>query len=275
MARYTVYLDTTQALERVERLRRHHDHLKALDDAYHLMRYEQTYDRMRDAAFRCDPAKMKSLDNSHFTSLIVRLSAEEGHQFFAAVEKVYRQLERLLLRLDPGAAVEIYFDSTHITVKSLQDGLRQDAATLRRYLPTISPIVSQWVTLIGSGTSLYAVGLFTNLHPEKGLSVGVKFYPSLPLIQIIRGEVGAALYAQGGVPLRSESSFHTMLTHATGFRARNLTFPMPADFVQEFAATIESYDQTVFGAIEDIRAKDFYVRNGQSDKLVAVDEVPV
>jgi hypothetical protein len=276
MARYSVYPDSTQALERIERLQRHHDHLKTLGGAYDLMRHEQTYDRMRQAAFRCDPVEMKALDSSHFTSLIVRLSAEEGHQFFAVVEKVYRQLEELLRRFDPGAAVEIYFDSAHITVKSLQDGLRQDAAALRCYLPSISPIVSKWVALIGGDTSLYAVGLFTNLHPAKGLSVGVKFYPSLPLIQIIRGEVGAALYAQGGaLLLRSESSFHTMLTHATGFRARNLSFPIPAAFVQEFAATIESYDHTIFGVIEDIQAKDFYVRNGYSDKLTTVDEVPV
>jgi hypothetical protein len=91
MARYAVYPNNTQTLERIERLRRHHDHLKTLDGAYGLMRHEQTYDRMRDAGFRCDPAKMKELDSSHFTSLIVRLSAEEGHQFFAAVEKVYIQ----------------------------------------------------------------------------------------------------------------------------------------------------------------------------------------
>jgi hypothetical protein len=136
--------------------------------------------------------------------------------------------------------------------------------------------VSKWVKIIGSDTSLYAVGLFTNLHPAKGLSVGVKFYPGLPLIQIIRGEVGVALYAQGGgPPLRAENSFHTMLTHSTGFRARNLSFPMSADFVQEFQATIATYDQTVFGVIKDIQVGDFYVRNGYSDKLVTIDEVQV
>lgn len=276
MARYEVFQDTSRALRHVERLRRHHDHLKTLEDCYAFMRHKETYDRLRDAQFRCDPAKMKQLDSSHFTSLIIRLSPDQGQQFFAGVSQAYEELRDLILRFDPGALVEIYFDSAHITIKSLQDGLKQDDAALRCYLPVISPIVRRWVDLMASDTSLYAVGLFTNLHPAKGLSIGVKFYPSLPLVQIIRGEVGSALYAHGGcLPLRAEDSFHTMLTHSTGFRARNLSFPMSSDFVAQFQATVERYDQTVFGAIEDIKARDVYVRNGYSDKLVIVTEVEI
>ncbi|HEV2856008.1 MAG TPA: hypothetical protein VHC97_24690 [Thermoanaerobaculia bacterium] len=276
MATYTTFPDPAKTLEHIDRLRRHHDHLKSLDDAYALMRQKETYDRMRDPGFRCDPARMKDLDRSHFTSLILKLSVEDGRQFFAGVRKCYEKLGELLHRFDPGATVEIYLDSAHITVKSLQDGLRQNAENLRHYLPIVAPIVSKWINLIGGDTSLHAVGFFTNLHPAKGLSVGLRFYPSLPLIQIIRGEVGVALYGHGGgLPLRAEDSFHTMLTHSTAFRARTLSFPMSADFVQEFETIIASYDQRVFGVIEDIQVGDFYVRNGYSDKLVAVDEIPV
>jgi hypothetical protein len=276
MARYEVFPDATKVRQHIDRLRRHHDHLKTLDDAYAFMRQKETYDRMQDAKFRCDLAKMKELDSSHFTSLIVRLSPDHGPHFFAGVRQAYEQLKDLLLRFDSGATVEIYFDSAHITIKSLQDGLRQDPDALRSYLPIISPIVHKWVGLMGSNTSLYAVGLFTNLHTAKGLSVGVKFYPTLPLVQIIRGEVGAALYAHGGgLPLRAENSFHTMLTHSTGFRARNLSFPMSADFVEKFQTAVASYDQMVFGAVDDINVGDIYVRNGYSDKLVTTAEVPV
>ena len=110
-------------MQHVKRLRCHHDHLKTLDDCYSVMRHNQTYDRMRDAQFRCDPVKMRQLDSSHFTSLIVRLSPDQGQGFFAAVRQAYEELRSLILRFDPGAAIEIYFDSAHVTIRSLEDGL--------------------------------------------------------------------------------------------------------------------------------------------------------
>lgn len=273
--RYEVFEDSADVLMQVDRLRRHHDHLKTLENSYNFMRQKQTYDRMKDVEFQCDAEKMEELDNSYFTSLIIRLSLHQGQQFFAGVRRAYEALRALLLRFNPSATVDIYFDSAHITIKSLQDGLRQDIKSLRRYLPIISPIVRKWIDLMAGETSLYAVGLFTNLHAGKGLSVGVKFYPSLPLIQIIRGEAGAALYAHAGFPLRPEDSFHTMLTHSTGLRARNLSFPMTPDFVQRFQVAVEKYDNIVFGALRDIESSDVYIRNGYSDKLVSVAEIPI
>jgi hypothetical protein len=278
MARYEVFTDPARILEQVDRLRRHHDHLKALDESYAFMRQKETYARMLDKDFRFDLGAMNELDESHFTSLIVKLDATQK-AFFSGIEEAYRRIRELFREfdsdLDVEDAVEIYFDSAHITLKSLHDRSKQTAADLRSYLPVISPVVGKWIKLLGRETSLYAVGLFTNLHPAKGLSVGVKFYPSLPLVQVIRGEVGAALYTRGGgLLLRDEVSFHTMLTHSTGFRARHFTLPLSAGFIEAFKGIVEGYDKTVFGAIHDIRLDDIYVRNGRSDKLISVAEVP-
>jgi len=274
MANYEVFSDYKELLQHVERLRRHHDHLKTLDDCYTYMRQKETYDRMEDPNFLCDKVKMKELDASYFTSLIIKLSVEQGKEFFYKVQQGYSQLKNLVERFDPSASVEIYFDSAHITIKSLEDGSQQDITALRRYLPIIAPIIDKWINLMGGETVLFGVGFFTNLHRAKGLSVGVKFYPSLPLIQVIRGEVGNILYEKDiGIPLRPENVFHTMLTHSTGFRARNLHFPMKSSFISEFKKTLESFDQIVFGAISNIRLEDVFVRNGYSDKLVTVAEV--
>lgn len=275
MARYEVFPDSEDVLRRIERLRRHHDHLKTLlDDCYAYMRQKETYDRMSDPNFSCDPAKMNELDKLHFTSLIVKLLADQGEEFFSEVRMAYMKLKDLVQCYDHSASIEVYFDSAHITIKSIEDGLEQDKTALRKYLPVIAPIVSKWINLIGGETSLFGVGLFTNLHKAKGLSVGVKFYPSLPLIQIIRGEVGRALYEKNhSIPLRPENTFHTMLTYSTGFRARNLHFPMNAEFVEKFRIIVESFDRKVFGAISDIRVEDVFIRNGRSDKLVTVAEV--
>jgi hypothetical protein len=274
MACYKVFDDSEEALHYVDRLRRHHDHLKTLDECYTLMRQKQTYDRMEDPNFSCDQAKMNELDKSYFTSLVVKLSEEAGSEVFSKVREAYKQLKDIVLRFDPSANVEIYFESAHITIKSLADGAKQDKEELRKYVAVIAPIVRKWIERMGPDTSLFAVGLFTNLHTAKGLSVGVKFYPSLPLIQLLRGEVGRALYERdNGLPLRPEYEFHTMLTHSTGFRARNLRFPMNREFVEEFKTTVESFDRRVFGAISDVRLEDVFVRNGYSDKLISNVEV--
>jgi hypothetical protein len=276
MAQYQVFPDGEDVLDLIERLRRHHDHLKALDDCYTYMRQKETYERMRDPDFRCDPKKMRKVNSSHFTSLIIKLLAQQGKQFFSRVNGAYQELKNLVRHFNPEANVEIYFDSAHITIKSLLDGVQQDEAALKAYLPVISPIVHKWIGLMGPETKLYGVGLFTNLHEAKGLSVGVRFYPSLPLIQIIRGEVGAALYGtEHDLQLRAETALHTMLTHSTGFRAREVSFPLPAEFVTQFQVTVEKFDQRVFGVITDIRSDDVYVRNGYSNKLVSVAEVSV
>jgi len=278
MAQYQVFRSReaeSRALEHTDRLRRHHDHLKALDDCYTFMRQNQTYDRMKDKDLRCNPATAPA-DEPYYTSLIIKLCADKGADLFDGVRHAYEELEALLRHFDPEASVDVYFDSAHITVRSLEDGTKQTARELQRYLPVVAPIVRKWVRRMPTDTTLYALGLFTNLHPDRGLSVGIRFYPSLPLVQIIRGEVGHALYAQPNErPLRPEDAFHTMLTHSTGFRARNLTLPMCPTFVQAFQDFVEKYDRTVFAAITDLRAGDFYVRNGRSDKLVTNEEVQI
>ena len=240
------------------------------------MRKEQTYKRMMDKDFRCDPVKTRELDKSYFTSLIIKLVPDEGNPFFAGVLHAYEQLRDLILSFDPTAKIEIYFDSAHITIKSLEDGSKQDTSALECYLPVVSPIVRKWVPIMGVETFFYANGLFTNLHVAKCLSVGIKFYPSLPLVQILRGEVGAAIYSNNyGLLLRPEDSFHTMLTHCTGFRARNLSFPMSSNLVGQFKKLVEKYDNTLFGAVINVEVGDIYLRNGHSDKLVTFAEVPV
>jgi hypothetical protein len=276
MAQYEVFPNQEEVQRLVDRLRRHHDHLKTLDDCYSYMRQRETYERMRDSNFRCHPDEMEKLDTSYFTSLIVKLSPEQGKHFFENVEKAYQELANLVKQLDPAANVQIYFDSAHITIKSLLDGVKQNEDALRTYMPIIAPIVSKWLGVMGQTTKIYGIGLFTNLHKAKGLSVGVRFYPSLPLIQILRGEVGFALYgSEPQLELRPEVDFHTMLTHSTGFRARNLSLPFHTDFVSRFQGIVEKYDHFVFGAISDIRSEDVYVRNGQSDKLIPIAEVSV
>lgn len=169
-----------------------------------------------------------------------------------------------------------YLDSAHITIKSLVDFIQQDETGIKTYLPIIGQIVQKWTNLMGKNTKLFGVGLFTNLHVKKGLSVGVRFYPTLPMIQIIRGEVGVALYnAQEKIQLRSEREFHTELTHSTGFRVRNLNFPLHSNFVKEFKNIVEKHDQTVFGSVSEITPSDIYIRNGYSDKLIPNAEIGV
>jgi hypothetical protein len=103
--------DSAGTLLIVQRLRRHHDHLKNLDAEYALMRHTETYKHMIDPCFKCDVDKMEALSSRHFTSLILKLSEEDGKDFFSRVREAYARLEALVTQFDPCAAVEIYFDS--------------------------------------------------------------------------------------------------------------------------------------------------------------------
>jgi hypothetical protein len=276
MATYKVYDDQEKIYDFVQRLCLHHDHLKTLIDAYNYMRQKETYARMRDPEFRCDSVKMNQLDSSYFTSLIVKLSFEQGAIFFEVVNQAYQKLNELVQNSYPNSKVEIYFDSAHITIKSILDFAQQSEVELETYLPIVSPTLKKWISLMGEDTQLFGMGLFTNLHKDKGLSVGVRFYPTLPLIQILRGEIGVQLYSsQSKIQLRPERTFHTMLTHSTGFRARNLEFPLQDEFCEQFKNLVEKYDQRVFGSISNIAISDVYIRNGFSDKLIPHAEIPV
>ncbi len=276
MAKYEIYMNQDETYDLVQRLCRHHDHLKSLVESYKYMRQTETYERMQNSEFRCDPVQMNKLDNSYFTSLIIKLSYEQGKLLFNGVNQAYQELSNIVQQFYPDAKVDIYFDSAHITIKSILDLVQQSDTELKAYLPIVSPIVHKWINLLGKDTKIFGMGLFTNLTVAKGLSVGVRFYPTLPLVQIIRGEVGATLYdLKNKVQLRPETTFHTMLTHSTGFRARNLDFPLSAEFIAEFKNTIEKYDRRIFGSISEIVPSDIYIRNGFSDKLVPNAEINV
>src|SRR2546429_4057097 len=149
MATYEVYDDQEKIYAFVQRLCLHHDHLKTLIDAYNYMRQKETYARMRDHEFRCDSAKMNQLDSSYFTSLIVKLSFEQGAIFFEGVNEAYQKLNELVQKFYPNSKVEIYFDSAHITIKSILDFAQQSEAELETYLPMVSPTLKKWISLMG------------------------------------------------------------------------------------------------------------------------------
>jgi len=261
----------------LQRLCRHHDHLKSLTDSYNYMRRKETYERMIDLNFRCDLIKMKKLDDSYFTSLIIKLSENEGNILFTEVKKAYREIKKMIQHYYRNSKPEIYFDSAHITLKSILDDRKLNKSDLEKYLPVVKDIVETWINKLGKETCLYGMGLFTNLDIAKGLSIGIRFYPTLPLVQIIRGEIGNALYRAVDEEkldkddVRPENKFHTMLTHSTGLRIRDLDFPLHPEFIQKFVQTVERYDKTIFGFISDIKLADIYVRNGKSDKLTLVN----
>ena len=258
----------------IARLCNHHDHLKFLSDSYFFMKQTETYNRMIDRSFHCDPVRMKELEGSYFTSLLIKLSNSKCKKLFDNVEEPYIKIKRLIKEFHRHSEPEIYFDSAHITIKSIVDNKKQNMNELKKYIPIIKDIVDKWINKLGGETTLYGMGLFSNLHTAKGLSLGIRFYPNLPLVQIIRGDVGNALYRalteselETG-DLRSEHDFHTTLTHSTGFRARDLEFPVHPTFIKKFRRIIEEYDRTVFGSITDITLEDIFIRNGKSDKLI-------
>ena len=153
----------------VNRLRRHHDHLRCLDENYNYMRKRQTYERMKDPEFCCDLEQMDKLGNSYFTSLIVKISDRQGKSFFERVNEPYKRLEKLVHKFHRDAKVESFSDSAHITFKSLADFIEQSEAELRTYMAIVRPIVHKWIKLMGKDTKFIGVGLFTNLHVAKGL----------------------------------------------------------------------------------------------------------
>ncbi len=267
--------DSQPTLATVDRLCRHHDYLKALVREYALMRQEQTDDRMADPTFRTDCAAMDLVDSPGWlrTSLIVKLPEQSLQPFFADVNQAYSQVKRLIHHYYPTCEVDIYSASAHITLKTICGDVSQSADDLAPYLAIIQPIVARWLPVMAD-TKLYAVGLFSSLSAERGLSLGLRFYPSLPLLQIIRGEVGVALYTQNGdLPLRPETSFHTILTHSTGCRARLSEFPLNPNFVNELQTLIEQYDRHLFGVLNGLTPADLVIRHGYSDQLVPLVEV--
>jgi hypothetical protein len=276
MAVYSACENQAEIINLVNRLSLHHDHLKTLVKEYSFMRQEETYARMLDTNFQFDLLKMNECNTSYYTSLIVKLEYEQNTPLFDKLDRAYKELEKMVKDFYPASQVEIFHNSAHITIKSILDGFPQNEAELRMYLPVVRPIVNKWISQMGQETELYGIGLFTNLHKDKGLSVGVKWFPTLPLFQLIRGEVGVDLYRNHqGLRLRPEARFHTMLTHSTGFRARHLECPLNQDFFAQFKKSVEDFDKQVFGRISHITAADISLRNGFSDKLITKAEISI
>lgn len=268
--------DSELRLSTLQRACHHHDHLKNLVQEYQFMREQQTYARLTDPNFRTDPRLMTQGDSSAWrrTSLIIKLPEQPHVRFFQPISAAYAEVQKLLHHFYPDAAVDVYCGTTHITIKTLAEDQVQSQDDLLRYRALIQPIVTHWLTVMAASTQLYALGLFSSLTKDKGLSLGLRFYPTLPLLQIIRGEVGVALYNQAeNLALRPEQKFHTMLTHATGLRARLVDLPVTTEFLRAFKAVLESYDQTLFGVITDLQADDFCIRHGYSDQLAPLVEV--
>lgn len=268
--------DPVTVLARLDRLCQHHDHLKALQREYGFMRHEQTHKRMADPTFCTDGTAMAQVDSPQWlrTSLVIKLPVEPLETLFTEVTAVYNGFRELIHRFYPGTEVDIYIESAHITVKTIAGDQPQTGADLNGYLAVIRPIVHHWLAKLGKATTLYAVGLFSSLSRERGLSLGLRIYPSLPLLQIIRGEIGVALYQQSpAMVLRPEAAFHTMLTHSTGFRARLANFPLDLDFIDQFRTLLEQSDQKLFGVVGSLTAADFVIRHGYSDQLIPLVEV--
>lgn len=237
------------------------------------MRHEETYERMRDTRFVGNQAAMRRLNTSNFTSLVIPLYLDQNKGLLDRFENLCGEFEAMLNKFYPGVTPQFNLEAAHITVRSIVDYIRQDENALRKYLPFIYPVVKKWLDRMGNETGIYLMGLFSNLHKNKGLSIGIRVYPTLPLIQIIRGEVASALYTpHHSLPLRPESQFHTTLTHATLMRVRDLKFPVSIEFILNFKEWLERYDTVVFAKISDLRLSDFRIRNGMSDKLLLFDE---
>lgn len=273
--RYDQPTDPQSTLATVDRLCRHHDHLKALAREYTLMRHEQTDGRMADPTFRTNSAAMDVVDSPGWlrTSLIVKLAQPALQPLLVGADHIYANAKQLIHHYYPDCEVDIYLDSAHITVKTLCGDQSQSADELANYLPIIRPLVHRWLTAMAD-TKLYAVGLFSSLSAERGLSLGLRFYPSLPLLQIIRGEVGVALYSEANAfPLRPEQSFHTILTHSTGCRARLCEFPLAPAFVNAMQTLLDQTDRHLFGVLDALTPADFVIRHGYSDQLIPLTEV--
>ena len=243
------------------------------------MRDDQTIARMKNPSFSNDPVRAAKLGEMYFTSLVIRLQRPEMNPLFEKVNKAYQVFNQLIHHYHPEANVDIYFDSAHITVKSFSRNQEISWEEMHLIHDLIHPVVNTWVEKMKAETHLFARGLFSHLHPEKGLSMGIRFFPSTTLVQEIRGECGAAVYqAQEKKIFRDdllnpETNFHTLLTHSTGLRARGFKLPFHVSFVEEFEQLILKYDQELFGTVSGLTMKDFFLGNCKTDRYIITDKI--
>jgi hypothetical protein len=235
------------------------------------MRHKEALRALARFTVEMDAKVMARLSTGHFTSLILNLQLEKHPVLLERIDRALNQFADIIYRADGDAVFQKNLNAAHITVRSIVDFEKQSRQDLQRYLPVVHPIVSKWVRRMPE-TALYLMGFFIHFHKKKGLSLGIRVYPSLPLLQILRGEVAEALYQLPfDLPLRPRKQFHTMLTHTTLLRCRQLNLPLDAHTIAEIAEFLKTYDNHVFAEMSDIGMSDFCLRSGFSDRLLVVD----
>lgn len=281
----------TKDLATIQRLMNMHDFYRTIPDFYlgHLNR--EALDLMRSGTYMPNPEKTKRLQDSFHTSLILKLDNLDRAVEFQSCRRVFEELQNLILEFFPKAEPEIYFEAAHITIRSLVQYRQQSVEELNRYRDILCPHVKKWLARFTQDTTLYVKGLHVSLNSFKGLSVGVRVYPSTPMIQTLRGVAGKVLYdALDGGSLDQKdlwtenhaATWHTKLTHATLLRERSREFLQPWDasnppektkaFLDSFERLVNQYENQVLAKITHIGLEDLYLRNGKSDKMLAGEE---
>ncbi|MCB0836352.1 MAG: hypothetical protein KDD99_06760 [Bacteroidetes bacterium] len=275
----TFYFPNKSTEKELNRRLLHFDHLKTIDKVYQSMRDEQTIDRMKDPSFSSDPGAADRFEETYFTSLVIRLQKPEMNPLFEKIDNAYQAFKQLINHYHPEANVDIYFDTAHITVKSFSRDQELSWEEMRQIYGLIHPVVQTWLEKMKAETRLFARGLFSHLHPEKGLSMGIRFFPSTTLVQQIRGECGFTVYKEQDKKvfredlLNPETHFHTLLTHSTGLRARGFQFPFDVRFVEEFTRLMLQYDRELFGVVSDLSMEDFFLGNCKTDRYIITEKI--
>lgn len=277
MAKYSK--GNPEDFQKVKKLISNHEFLRKLDYVYnHIMFEKQTIEPM-GICFPQYTDEMEERDRSNFTSLILKLDKNLGRVLFDPVKQAYEEIEQLVTNTYPKAKPEIYFDSAHLTIRAIVDKQKQDKKILEKYLSILHGPIEGRIDAASKDLILYGMGLFTNLHEKKGLSIGIRFYSSTSLIHKLREIAKVELYKAleekkiKAHELNPDPDKHTTLTHSTGMRIRNLKYPLKQAFVEDFKKVIQKYNNRVFGKISDIKLEDIWLRNGKSDKLIPSTEI--
>ncbi len=235
------------------------------------MRHKEALRGLSRFEVEMDFKAMERLSTGYFTSLIMKLQFEQHSELLNVVDSALNEFSDIIYRADGDAIFQKNLNAAHITVRSIVDFEKQSKQDLQRYLPIVQPIVEKWLERMPE-TTLFLMGFFIHFHKKKGLSLGIRVYPSLPLLQVLRGKVAEALYELPfDLPLRPRKQFHTMLTHSTLLRCRQLNLPLDSKLLGEIDEFLKTYDNYVFAEISQINLKDFCLRSGYSDRLLVID----
>ena len=267
---------TEEDLDQIRRLMNHHDHFKTMNDFYGEELNRLTMQKMSQGKYQPDLTQMKQYDDSYFTSLILNLSTSEGNPLFEPIKEAYARVAQLIHQHYPSTQPETYLEAAHITIKSILSFRQQSLKELQTYRSILRDPINKWLQRFAPDTVLFFKGFFVSISAKKGLSVGVRVFPSTSLIQTLRGVAGVALYNamdRGEIPqeqllLEAQSRRNTLLTHSTGMRVRDSTFLPTTSFIKDFEELITDYQDIAFGKMTKLTLADFYIRNGKSDKLL-------